>query len=69
MSRKEKKAFRDEEKAARLKKKADMHKRNSRKGAEIMSYVDGLGAEHVKTTKSGKPRKINPLKKNGFSRD
>ena len=69
MSRKEKKEFRDEEKAARLKKKADIHKRNTRREADIMSYVDGLGAEHVKTTKSGKPRKINPLKKNGFSRD
>ena len=27
-----------------------------------MSFVDAMGVEHIRTTKSGKPRKINPLK-------
>ncbi len=65
LSRKDKKKFNTEEKKARLEARAQSYKEKfrSRKGEkEIMRFVDGMGAEHIKYTKTGKPRKINPLK-------
>ena len=62
LSRKEKKKLDREEKSARIKNQANNYKQERKAKSEFMSYVDGMGAEHVKRTKSGKPRKINPLK-------
>lgn len=62
LSRKEKKRLDKEEKSARIKNQANNYKQERKAKSELMSYVDGMGTEHVKRTKSGKPRKINPLK-------
>lgn len=66
MSRKDKKKFNAEEKRQQAEKRnggnRQAERQDSRGAENIMRFVDGMGAEHVKLTKSGKPRKINPLK-------
>lgn len=67
MSRKDKKLLDKQEKLEKKKakieaKKTAYQKQQQKSQDEIMSFVDGMGSEHIKYTKSGKPRKINPLK-------
>ena len=74
LSRKEKKRLSDEERKSRAEEKADRRKRlaNKRRNADTvqaMTYIDGQGIERVKTTKSGKIRKVNPLRLRGKGKE